>query len=101
MVHRRISRWSPSYRPRSLLSRRAVVRTVNSTRNDPTKKTETAALTKMELVTEIYKRMRIVKDVTRKDIIKKFIAGVKLTKAGESTCLQVIKDKPQEKTDTS
>ncbi len=52
-----------------------------------------AAPTKMELATEIYKRMRTVKDVTRKDIIEKFIAQVKLTKAGASTYYQMIKDK--------
>ncbi|OJA55614.1 hypothetical protein BGV68_12585 [Burkholderia ubonensis] len=52
-----------------------------------------AAPTKMELATEIYKRMRTVKDVARKDIIEKFIAEVKLTKAGASTYYQMIKDK--------
>ncbi|NRE48148.1 MULTISPECIES: hypothetical protein [Burkholderia] len=52
-----------------------------------------AAPTKMELATEIYKRMRTVKDVTRKDIIEKFIAEVRLTKAGASTYYQMIKDK--------
>lgn len=58
-----------------------------------------AAPTKMDLATEIYKRMRSVKDVTRKDIIEKFIAEVKLTKAGASTYYQLIKDKhePQSK----
>ncbi|VVE06432.1 hypothetical protein PAQ31011_02418 [Pandoraea aquatica] len=49
--------------------------------------------TKMELATEIYKRMRAVKDVTRKDIIEKFIVDVKLTKAGASTYYQMIKAK--------
>lgn len=52
-----------------------------------------AAPTKMELATEIYKRMRTVKDVPRKDIIEKFIAEVRLTKAGASTYYQLIKDK--------
>ncbi|MEB2488561.1 hypothetical protein SB397_23575 [Burkholderia multivorans] len=51
------------------------------------------APTKMELATEIYKRMRTIKDVTRKDIIEKFVAEVKLTKAGASTYYQMIKDK--------
>ena len=53
----------------------------------------------MELATEIYKRMRTVKDVTRKDIIEKFIGEVQLTKAGASTYFQMIKDKrePQDK----
>ncbi|MGN7984664.1 hypothetical protein [Burkholderia sp. 22313] len=52
-----------------------------------------AAPTKMELATEIYKRMRTVKDVARKDIIEKFVAEVKLTKAGASSYYQMIKDK--------
>ncbi|MBU9364761.1 hypothetical protein [Burkholderia multivorans] len=68
----------------------------NSTGNDTTAKAAqatAAAPTKMELAIEIYKRMRTVKDVTRKDIIEKFIAEVKLTKAGASTYYQMIKDK--------
>ncbi|KVM66102.1 hypothetical protein WK72_15535 [Burkholderia ubonensis] len=58
-----------------------------------------AAPTEMELATEIYKRIRAVKEVTRKGIIEKFIAEVKLTKAGASTYYQMIKDKhePQSK----
>lgn len=68
----------------------------NATGNDTAAKAAqvtSAAPTKMELATEIYKRMRTVKDVTRKDIIEKFIAEVKLTKAGASTYYQLIKDK--------
>lgn len=68
----------------------------NSTGNDTAAKAAqatAAAPTKMELAIEIYKRMRTVKDVTRKDIIEKFIAEVKLTKAGASTYYQMIKDK--------
>ncbi|WP_175809028.1 hypothetical protein [Burkholderia cenocepacia] len=68
----------------------------SSTRNDTAAKVAqatAAAPTKMELATEIYKRMRTVKDVTRKDIIEKFIAEVSLTKAGASTYYQMIKDK--------
>ncbi|MDI9700123.1 hypothetical protein QM312_29715 [Burkholderia cenocepacia] len=61
--------------------------------NDTAAKAASATPTKMELATEIYKRMRTVKDVTRKDIIEKFIADVKLTKAGASTYYQMIKDK--------
>ena len=64
-----------------------------STANDTAAKAAPATPTKMELATEIYKRMRTVKDVTRKDIIDKFIAEVKLTKAGASTYYQLIKDK--------
>lgn len=37
--------------------------------------------------------MWTVKDVTRKDSVEKFIADVKLTKAGASTYYQMIKDK--------
>ncbi|AHE25918.1 hypothetical protein BBJ_193 [Burkholderia pseudomallei NCTC 13178] len=37
--------------------------------------------------------LRTIKDVTRKDIIEKFVAEVKLTKAGASTYYQMIKDK--------
>lgn len=64
-----------------------------ATANDTVAKAAPATPTKMELATEIYKRMRTVKDVTRKDIIEKFIAEVKLTKAGASTYYQLIKDK--------
>lgn len=70
-----------------------VVSGANSTGNDPATATAPATPTKMELATEIYKRMRTVKDVTRKDIIEKFIAEVKLTKAGASTYYQLIKGK--------
>ncbi|MFD1555422.1 hypothetical protein ACFSHT_07225 [Paraburkholderia silviterrae] len=65
----------------------------SSTENDPATKATPATPTKMELATEIYKRMRTIKDVTRKDIIEKFIAEVNLTKAGASTYYQMIKDK--------
>ncbi|RQR71728.1 hypothetical protein [Burkholderia sp. Bp9015] len=67
--------------------------TASSTGNDPAATAVPATPTKMELATEIYKRMRAVKDVTRKDVIEKFIAEVKLTKAGASTYYQLIKDK--------
>ncbi|NTX27346.1 hypothetical protein HT746_09415 [Burkholderia pyrrocinia] len=64
-----------------------------SARNDPATTAAPTTPTKMGLATEIYKRMRAVKDVTRKDIIEKFITEVKLTKAGASTYYQMIKDK--------
>lgn len=44
--------------------------------NDTAAKAAPATPTKMKLATEIYKRMRTVKDVTRKDIIEKFVAEV-------------------------
>ncbi|OMT53393.1 hypothetical protein AQ860_08560 [Burkholderia pseudomallei] len=69
--------------------------TANSQGNDTAAKVAPATPTKMELATEIYKRMRAVKDVTRKDIIDKFVADVKLTKAGASTYYQLIKDKQE------
>lgn len=74
------------------VDQKQVTPTASSTGNDPVAKAP-ATPTKMDLATEIYKRMRTVKDVTRKDIIEKFIAEVKLTKAGASTYYQLIKDK--------
>jgi hypothetical protein len=56
-------------------------------------KAEDSPPNKMQQATEIYKRMIVVKDVTRKDIIEKFVAEVKLTKAGASTYYQLIKAK--------
>jgi len=61
----------------------------------PVVKPVDAKPTKMELATEIYKRMKGVKDVTRKDIIEKFVADVKLSKAGASTYYQMIKAKQE------
>lgn len=66
---------------------------LNAAGNDQAAKAAPTTPTKMELATEIYKRMRTVKDVSRKDIIEKFIAEVKLTKAGASTYYQMIKGK--------
>ncbi|MCA8421937.1 hypothetical protein LGN30_01900 [Burkholderia seminalis] len=48
--------------------------------------------TKMEPVAEIYKRMRAVKDVIRRDVIETCITEVKLTNAGATTYYQTIKD---------
>ena len=75
------------------VDQKQVTPTASSTGNDPVAKAARATPTKMDLATEIYKRMRTVKDVTRKDIIEKFVAEVKLTKAGASTYYQMIKDK--------
>jgi hypothetical protein len=75
--------------------RDAIGSTPISTENDPATNAAPATPTKMELATEIYKRMRTVKDVTRKDIIEKFIAEVKLTKAGASTYYQLINDRQE------
>ncbi|MFM0420022.1 hypothetical protein [Paraburkholderia aromaticivorans] len=71
----------------------AVAPAASVTANDTAAKTDYATPTKMELATEIYKRMRTVKEVTRKDIAEKFIAEVKLTKPGASTYCQMFKDK--------
>lgn len=49
--------------------------------------------TKMEIATEIYKRMRKVKGITRKEILDEFVAVAKLSKAGASTYYQLIKAK--------
>ncbi|WP_063548409.1 hypothetical protein [Burkholderia territorii] len=67
--------------------------TASSTGNDPAATAVPAIPTKMELATKICERVRTVKDVTRKDIIETFIAGVKLTQAGVSAYYQMIKDK--------
>jgi hypothetical protein len=50
-----------------------------------------AAPTKMAIATEIYKRMKTVKGVTRKEILDAFVAEAKLSKAGASTYYQLIK----------
>jgi hypothetical protein len=49
--------------------------------------------TKMAVATEIYSRMIKQKDVSRKDIIVKFMQEAKLTKAGARTYFQLIKAK--------
>lgn len=73
--------------------KQATSTTGNSTGNDSATNAAPATPTKMELATEIYKQMRTVKDVTRKDIIERFVAEVKLTKAGAITYYKMIKDK--------
>lgn len=52
--------------------------------------------TKMEIATEIFKRMKKVKGATRKEIIDRFVAEAKLSKAGASTYYQLIKAKVEE-----
>lgn len=47
--------------------------------------------TKMQIATEIYKRMMRRKQVTRKDVIEQFISEAELTKDGASTYYQTIK----------
>jgi hypothetical protein len=49
--------------------------------------------TKMEIATEIFKRLKKVKGTTRKEIIDHFVADAKLSKAGASTYYQLIKAK--------
>lgn len=49
--------------------------------------------TKMEVATEIYRRMKKEKNVTRKEIVEQFVAEAKLSKAGASTYFQLIKAK--------
>ncbi|WP_407928269.1 hypothetical protein [Collimonas silvisoli] len=49
-----------------------------------------AAPVKMVIATEIYKRMKAVKGVTRKEILDIFVAEAKLSKAGASTYYQLI-----------
>jgi hypothetical protein len=50
-----------------------------------------AVSTKMAIATEIYKRMKTVKGITRKEILDAFVAEAKLSKAGASTYYQLIK----------
>lgn len=47
--------------------------------------------TKMQIATEIYKRMMRRKQVTRKEIIEQFVAEAGLSKDGASTYYQMIK----------
>ncbi|WP_016834601.1 hypothetical protein [Herbaspirillum lusitanum] len=47
--------------------------------------------TKMDIATEIYKQMMKTKGMTRKEVLAKFIAEAKLSKAGASTYYQLIK----------
>ena len=53
--------------------------------------------TKMEIATEIFKRMKKGKGVTRKEIIDQFVAEAKLAKAGASTYYQLVKSKYEKK----
>ena len=53
--------------------------------------------TKMEIATEIFKRMKKGKGVTRKEIIDQFVAEAKLSKAGASTYYQLVKSKYEKK----
>jgi hypothetical protein len=56
-------------------------------------KVSDASPTKMQVATEIFKRMRKTKGVTRKDIIEQFVAEAKLSNAGAATYYQLIKAK--------
>lgn len=47
--------------------------------------------TKMQIATEIYKRMMRRKQVTRKEIVAQFVAEAGLSKDGASTYYQMIK----------
>ena len=53
--------------------------------------------TKMEIATEIFRRLKKVKGITRKEIIDQFVTEAKLSKAGASTYYQLIKAKVEEK----
>lgn len=53
--------------------------------------------TKMMIATEIYKRMKKVKGITRKEILEAFVVDAKLSKAGASTYYQLIKAKVEKK----
>jgi len=48
---------------------------------------------KMDIATEIYKRMMKTKGMTRKEVLEQFVSQAKLSKAGASTYFQLIKAK--------
>lgn len=52
-----------------------------------------AGRTKMDIATEIYKRMKKTKGITRKEILEQFMTEANLSKAGASTYFQLIKAK--------
>lgn len=54
-------------------------------------KEKSAERTKMDIATELYKQMMKTKGMTRKEVLEKFIAEAKLSKAGASTYFQLIK----------
>lgn len=54
---------------------------------------EAKTKTKMQIATEVYKRMMRRKQVTRKEIIEQFVAEAGLSKDGASTYYQMIKRK--------
>ncbi len=62
-------------------------------RNSKRPKGKQKKASKMAIATDIYNRMIKQKDVTRKDIIAKFMEEAKLTKAGARTYFQLIKAK--------
>ncbi len=62
-------------------------------RNSKRPKGKQKKSSKMAIAMDIYNRMIKQKDVTRKDIIAKFMAEAKLTKAGARTYFQLIKAK--------
>lgn len=49
----------------------------------------------MEIASSIYLRMSKQKDMTRKQIVEKFVAKAKLSAAGASTYYQLIKTTPE------
>jgi hypothetical protein len=55
------------------------------------------AKTKMEIATEIFKRMKKGNGATRKEIIDQFVVEATLSKAGASTYYQLVKSKYEKK----
>lgn len=62
-------------------------------KKDKPAKEKTSEPSKMEIATEIYKRMMQTKGMTRKEVLEQFVAQAKLSKAGASTYFQLIKAK--------
>ena len=64
-----------------------------SDKNDMPTKKNSSEPSKMEIATEIYKRMMQTKGMTRKEVLEQFVSQAKLSKAGASTYFQLIKAK--------
>ena len=62
-------------------------------KKDESAKEKPSEPSKMEIATEIYKRMMQTKGMTRKEVLEQFVSQAKLSKAGASTYFQLIKAK--------
>lgn len=67
--------------------------TTPADKKDKPTKEKSSEPSKMEIATEIYKRMMQTKGITRKEVLEQFVSQAKLSKAGASTYFQLIKAK--------